>query len=115
MAFKAEGLAEETPAIFHSKITQVNENSFLLCSFSRNRLILFVFVRSERYKRPSWETPIPNSHKLTEEDIDRFVESIKGVAMQAVFSKLGCSDVSVALQHLAILRPKMICPVLIER
>ena len=75
----------------------------------------FFLIFSERYHKLTWETPIPDSHKLTEEDIDRFVESIRGVAMQAMFSKLGCSDVSVALQHLATLRPKMIIPMLIER
>ncbi|KAK6639500.1 hypothetical protein RUM43_007773 [Polyplax serrata] len=69
----------------------------------------------ERYKKITWETPVPESRKLTEEDIDRFVESMKGIAMQAVFSKVGCNDASIALQHLATLRPKIIVPALIER
>lgn len=74
-----------------------------------------MYVFSERYKKFTWETPVPESRKLTEEDIDRFVESMKGIAMQAVFSKVGCTDASIALQHLATLRPKVIVPALIER
>ncbi|KAL0269474.1 UNVERIFIED_CONTAM: hypothetical protein PYX00_007188 [Menopon gallinae] len=71
-------------------------------------------LHQERYKPKSWLTRTPESHRLTEEDIDRFVDSMKGIAKQAVYSKLGCTDVSVALQNLAVLRPKMIIPVLIE-
>lgn len=69
----------------------------------------------ERYKKPTWLMRTPESHKLTDEDIDRFVESMKGIVSQAVYSKFGCAEVATALQHLAVLRPKMIIPVLIER
>ena len=76
---------------------------------------MFSFNYSERFKKLTWETPVPDSKKLTEEDIDKFVESMKNVAMQAVFSKVGCTDASIALQHLATLRPKIIISGLIER
>lgn len=69
----------------------------------------------ERYKKLTWETPIPDSHRLTEKDITDFVESIKPVAMQAMFSKMGLVEVSQALQHLATLRPTVIIPQIIER
>lgn len=58
-------------------------------------------------------TPIPDSHKLTDEDIDRFVDSLRAVALQALFSL--SIDVVGALQILATLRPKLICPELIDR
>ncbi|XP_021936150.1 proteasome activator complex subunit 4B-like isoform X2 [Zootermopsis nevadensis] len=78
----------------------------------------FYFVQrlhTERYKKLTWETPIPDSHRLTEEDITNFVESIKPVAMQAMFSKMGLVEVSQALQHLATLRPAIIIPQIIDR
>ncbi|GLH02190.1 Proteasome activator complex subunit 4 [Gryllus bimaculatus] len=67
----------------------------------------------ERYKKLTWETPVPESHKLTEDDITRFVLSVKPVAMQAMFSKMGL-EVSQAMQHLATLRPQLIIPEIVE-
>jgi len=43
------------------------------------------------------------------------VESIKPVAMQAMFSKIGLAEVSQAFQHLATLRPAIIIPQIVER
>jgi len=43
------------------------------------------------------------------------VESIKPVAMQAMFSKIGLAEVSQAFQHLATLRPTIIIPQIVER
>jgi proteasome activator subunit 4 len=76
---------------------------------------MFVICCRERYKKLTWETPVPDSHRLTEEDITNFVESIKPVAMQAMFSKMGLIEVSQAFQHLATLRPAIIIPQIIER
>lgn len=70
-------------------------------------------VNFERYKKLTWETPVPDSHKLTEDDITKFVLSIKHVAMQAMFSKMGF-EVSQAMQHLATLRPELIIPDIVE-
>jgi proteasome activator subunit 4 len=72
-------------------------------------------LHMERYKKLTWETPVPSSHRLSEEDITNFVESIKPVAMQAMFSKIGLAEVSQAFQHLATLRPAIIIPQIVER
>ncbi|XP_046402715.1 proteasome activator complex subunit 4A-like [Ischnura elegans] len=72
-------------------------------------------LHTERYKQPSWENQIPESHLLTEEDITRFVESVKSVALQAMFCKVGANEVSSAFQHLASLRPKIILPLVLNR
>nr|CAD7597822.1 unnamed protein product [Timema genevievae] len=86
-----------------------------LKDFLRKLPYCFVLrVNFERYKK-TWETQVPDSHKLTEEDITSFVESVQPVAMQAMFSKLGATDVIHALQHLATLRPSLIIPQVIER
>nr|CAD7394947.1 unnamed protein product [Timema cristinae] len=86
-----------------------------LKDFLRKLPYCFVLrVNFERYKK-TWETQVPDSHKLTEDDITSFVESVQPVAMQAMFSKLGATDVIHALQHLATLRPSLIIPQVIER
>lgn len=72
-------------------------------------------LHMERYKKLTWETPVPSSHRLSEEDITNFVESIKPVAMQAMFSKMGLAEVTQAFQHLATLRPAIIIPQIVER
>lgn len=72
-------------------------------------------LHKERYKKLTWETPVPESHKLTEDDITRFVECMKPVVMTAMFTRLDSSDVSQAMQHLATLRPALIIPPLIEK
>ena len=58
---------------------------------------------------------MPESHKLTDDDVINFVESLKPVAMQAMFSKMGFAEVSQALQHLATLSPNLIIPQVVER
>ncbi|KAJ8309114.1 hypothetical protein KUTeg_013988 [Tegillarca granosa] len=85
--------------------------SGLLMSFPK------LFVRRlhrERYKKPSWETPIPDSHKLSEDDITRFVESMKPVIFVSMFSRFGSQDSAVALRHLSNMRPELVVPVLLE-
>ncbi|CAH0386282.1 unnamed protein product [Bemisia tabaci] len=72
-------------------------------------------LHRERIKKPTWETPIPDSHKLTEEDITNFVESLKPTVLRAMFSKMNMSDVSSAVKHLSILRPELIVPAVIDR
>ncbi|KAL5009261.1 hypothetical protein ScPMuIL_014842 [Solemya velum] len=72
-------------------------------------------VYRERHKKPSWETPVPETHKLTDEEISRFVASMKPVVFTAMFSKYGSHDSAVALRHLANMRPEIIVPTLLEK
>lgn len=81
------------------------------------RKLTFYFIsrlHRERYKKSTWETPIPKEKKLTEEDITRFVECLKPSVMTAMFSKLGGADVAQAMNQLATLRPKLMIPPAIE-
>ncbi|XP_075223188.1 proteasome activator complex subunit 4A-like isoform X2 [Lycorma delicatula] len=71
-------------------------------------------LHRERFKKRSWETPVPEDKKLTEEDITRFVECLKPSVMTAIFSKLGGADVAQAMNQLATLRPKLMIPPAIE-
>ena len=69
----------------------------------------------ERYQKPRWWKPIPDSHKLTEADITRFVESMKSAVFTSMFSKYGSADSSIALKHLSTMRPELIVPPLLEK
>ncbi|XP_032665023.1 proteasome activator complex subunit 4-like isoform X2 [Odontomachus brunneus] len=72
-------------------------------------------LHKERYAKPTWETPIPDNHKLTDSDIDAFVKSMMPVAMTAMFSKFGVNDACDALQYLATMRPNLVIPDMLER
>ncbi|XP_063300040.1 proteasome activator complex subunit 4 [Pelobates fuscus] len=76
------------------------------------------FVRRlhrERYKKPSWLTPVPDSHKLSDQDVTDFVESIIQPVLLAMFSKTGSGDAAQALQNLALMRPELVIPPVLER
>ncbi|XP_029305181.1 proteasome activator complex subunit 4A isoform X1 [Cottoperca gobio] len=72
-------------------------------------------LHRERYRKPTWLTPIPDSHKLTEEDITAFVESMMQPVLLAMFSKTGSLDAAQALQNLALMRPELVIPPVLER
>ncbi|KAI5747715.1 hypothetical protein M8J77_017735 [Diaphorina citri] len=72
-------------------------------------------LHQERYKTYSGYNEIPEHKKLTEEDITRFVLSMQPVIMQAMFSRFALNDTVKALQSLALLRPAIVIPPLIER
>lgn len=82
-----------------------------------NKLSYFFIVRLhyERYGKLTWEVPTPDTHKLTDADIDAFVKSMMPVAMTAMFSKLGVTEACNALQHLATIRPSLVIPDVLER
>lgn len=72
-------------------------------------------LHRERYKKPTWQMPIPESHKLTEEDITNFVESMMQPVLLAMFSKTGSLDAAQALQNLALMRPELVIPPVLEK
>lgn len=72
-------------------------------------------INRERYRKPTWLRPVPDTHKLTENDITRFVESMKNTVFMCMFSKYGSQDSAVALRHLSTMRPELIVPPLLEK
>ncbi|XP_030051703.1 proteasome activator complex subunit 4 isoform X1 [Microcaecilia unicolor] len=80
----------------------------LPCSFVRR-------LHRERYKKKSWLTPVPDSHKLTDQDITDFVKSIIQPILLAMFSKTGSLEAAQALQNLALMRPEMVIPPVLEK
>lgn len=72
-------------------------------------------LHRERYKKPCWITPVPASHKLTDQDVTDFVESMKQPVLMAMFSKTGSMDAAQALQNLALMRPELVIPPVLEK
>ena len=58
--------------------------------------------------------PVPDEAQLSNCDITEFVNGMKTVASLAVFNKTGSSDSSAAMQCLAMLRPEIIIPPLLD-
>ena len=72
-------------------------------------------LHRERYKKPSWRTPVPESYKLTEKDVNEFVNSIVNVVMISMFSRFGSAESATALQSLSLLRPETVIPPVLEK
>ncbi|KTG47925.1 hypothetical protein cypCar_00026947 [Cyprinus carpio] len=72
-------------------------------------------LHRERYKKPCWITPVPTSHRLTDQDVTDFVESMKQPVLMAMFSKTGSMDAAQALQNLALMRPELVIPPVLEK
>uniref|UniRef100_A0A8C9TIB6 Proteasome activator subunit 4 n=1 Tax=Scleropages formosus TaxID=113540 RepID=A0A8C9TIB6_SCLFO len=72
-------------------------------------------LHRERYRKPTWLTPVPEIHKLTEQDITDFVESMMQPVLLAMFSKTGSLDAAQALQNLALMRPELVIPPVLEK
>uniref|UniRef100_A0A8C8I491 Uncharacterized protein n=1 Tax=Oncorhynchus tshawytscha TaxID=74940 RepID=A0A8C8I491_ONCTS len=72
-------------------------------------------LHRERYRKPTWLTPVPDSHKMTEADITAFVESMMQPVLLAMFSKTGSLDAAQALQNLALMRPELVIPPVLEK
>ncbi|XP_072293387.1 proteasome activator complex subunit 4A isoform X1 [Eucyclogobius newberryi] len=72
-------------------------------------------LHRERYRKSTWLTPIPDSHKLTEQDITEFVNGMMEPVLLAMFSKTGSLDAAKALQNLALMRPELVIPPVLEK
>ncbi|XP_013404552.1 proteasome activator complex subunit 4 [Lingula anatina] len=87
----------------------------LMSFLSKLPLAVVKRVHRERHKKPSWEPLALESHRLTDEQITRFVKSMKDIVFLAMFSKYGSSDSAAAMHNLALLRPELIIPSLLEQ
>ncbi|OAD56880.1 Proteasome activator complex subunit 4 [Eufriesea mexicana] len=72
-------------------------------------------LHKERYAVQTWETPVPEEYRLTENDVDAFVKSMMPVTMAAMFNKLTVHKASQALQYLATMRPNLVIPYVLDR
>lgn len=97
------------PANFGKWVVQISEMVVQLPKYVFDRLI------RERYKPHPWKKSIPDEHRLTDNCITEFVESLKPIAFQAMYSKINSIDVGKLFKHLADLRPELIIPNVVDR
>ncbi|KAI4490320.1 hypothetical protein M0802_010697 [Mischocyttarus mexicanus] len=71
-------------------------------------------INKERNMKPTWETPIPDKYKLTDEDIDAFVKSMMPLTMASMFNKFNANPCS-ALKYLATIRPNLVIPQVVDK
>lgn len=62
----------------------------------------------ERSKKKSWQLQVPDRYKLTETDIDFFVDCMLPVAMISVVDEEIIRKNGMILQYLAMMRPKLV-------
>uniref|UniRef100_UPI00358F6C57 proteasome activator complex subunit 4 isoform X3 n=1 Tax=Myxine glutinosa TaxID=7769 RepID=UPI00358F6C57 len=72
-------------------------------------------LHRERFQKPTWKTAVPASHRLTEEDVTAFVQCLQQPVLLAMFSKNGSLDAAQALQNLALVRPELVIPPVLEK
>ena len=72
-------------------------------------------VNRERYKVKKWEAEIPETHLISDADIEEFVEILKPATLLTLYSKLGAIPASKVLQHLAYLRADLVMPNLLDK
>ncbi|XP_068688324.1 proteasome activator complex subunit 4-like isoform X1 [Montipora foliosa] len=72
-------------------------------------------LHREKFPKKSWETTIPEDVKLTDGELTAFVECIKPAVMLAVFNKTGSFDAAGALQNLALIKPDVVLPTLLDK
>ncbi|KAJ6635616.1 Proteasome activator complex subunit 4, partial [Pseudolycoriella hygida] len=97
------------PANSGKWVTSISDIIVQLTKYFTERLI------RERYRKHPWKRETADEHKLTEKCIDEFVECLKPVAFQAMYSRVTTADVGKIFKYLADLRPELIIPGVIDR
>lgn len=72
-------------------------------------------LNCERFNKPCWMVDIPEETRITDSEIERYVNIIKEVALLSVYSKQGSIQAALTLQNLALLRPDLVIPQLLQR
>lgn len=72
-------------------------------------------LHRERFKKRTWEPIVPESHQLSEETITRFTNALVPIINIAMFAPVGMNDASVAMQHLATVRPSQVITPLLDK
>lgn len=122
---------------YHHSIAYICFQQVLL-NFLQGLSFKFVYrIHKERYKKDTWEGKVginnqniisycrnhiiafclkaPESHRLTDEEITRFVQILRPAAFLALYSKLQTTAASHTIRLLATIRPELILPELLEK
>ena len=87
----------------------------LFCNISVIIVIHFYVLQRERFKQSSWIIPIPTDYLLSDDDVTEFVSILKPRLFLMMFSKSEGCEIVVAFEKLAMLRPQLIIPPLLDR
>jgi len=69
----------------------------------------------ERVEKPSWFTPIPESWKLSDQDVHHLCDAILPVAWKAMYSKAGSEQASMTLRNIAFWQPDKVVPIIFQK
>ncbi|XP_051160943.1 proteasome activator complex subunit 4-like [Leptopilina boulardi] len=117
---KAQGYLDKFLKTVETFLHPTNNGSWALHLMKLVKDISQCFVarlHQERFKKKSWIPETPDSHKLTDGEIDDFVKSILPLALNSMFSK--CIFVGMnacfTLKNLATVRPISVIPILMTK
>ncbi|XP_062510278.1 proteasome activator complex subunit 4-like [Corticium candelabrum] len=90
--------------------------SIKLCRFLSLLPAAFVArLHNERYRKSGWMPEVPSESRLTDEDVTHFVKSMEDVVFMAMANKIGSMVAAATVKNLAILKPDLVLPQLIDR
>lgn len=117
---KAQGYLDKFLKTVETYLHPTNNGSWALNLMKLVKDISQCFIarlHQERFKKKSWIPETPESHKLTDGEIDDFVKSILPVALNSMFSKCIFVGVSACftLKNLATIRPNSVIPILLTK
>lgn len=69
----------------------------------------------ERKEKIEWFPSVPDGVKLKDADVDAFVQCLLPLLKMAMFSKFGSADAASTYHNLALIRPEMVLPDLLDR
>ena len=88
---------------------------WILHAISLLHFNLFLINFREKKTSNDWFPSIPDNAKLKDADTDVFVQCLLPSLKMAMFSKFGTIDAASAYHNLALIRPEMVLPDLLNR
>lgn len=109
-----EKLFTVTKSFYHP--SNYGKYSIVLLAFLHSLTVHFVKrLHNERFAKYSWINEVQQSHKVTDLEIEKFILIVKDVTLFSMYSKSGSYQAASAIQNLALLRPDLILPELLDK
>ncbi|XP_074596123.1 proteasome activator complex subunit 4A-like [Brevipalpus obovatus] len=109
-----EGLFKAVESYYHP--SNMNRFDNRLCMvLTKITSALVDRLRKERDTRKTWFPKTPEEFRITDPEIDRFVDIMMPVLSTALFSRFGTINVATSLKDLAWLRPEKVIPPILEK
>lgn len=72
-------------------------------------------IYRERFKKNIWSRRVPESHKLTDDQTNQFVDALMPVVLTSMFNQQGITSAALAFRDLSVLRPERVIPPILDR